>query len=232
MLYDREFRRYFSNVMLFTFKDAERFLKRMGASKAYAKLFIHNQIKRHGLLRVGKGRYTFSKNEAIAGFAFSPFYYGLEYALTIHRIWTQMANPVVITATKAVPGVRTSMGGRIIVRRISERMFFGMEMVKYSDIFVPVSNPEKTLLDFIYYKIGLSDIDAASLLRACDRKKLINYSKRYGRMVRIALNKFLERLRPVALADKIFIAQKKHKVDSTSVIRKMRDARYGPSGGF
>ena len=110
MIYDNDFRKYFSKVQIFSFNDAKRFLTRMGASDAYIKVFVHNQIKRHGLRKVGKGKYTFSSNDAIIGFAFSPFYYGLECALTIRKLWTQMSNLVIVTTTKAVPGIRSSMG--------------------------------------------------------------------------------------------------------------------------
>ncbi len=188
MKYESQFRKYFRDVGIFTFRDARRFLKMMGASDAYAKLFVYNQVKAHGLLRVGKGYYTFVNNDALAGFAFSPFYYGLEYALTLHKLWTQMANPVIITTTSAVPGVRDSMGSRVIVRRISKKMFFGIERIKYNDIFIPVSDVEKTLVDFIYYRIGLNKEDTAAILKACDKRKLRRYASRSGKRTSISLS--------------------------------------------
>ncbi len=192
MMYDSDFRKYFSKTQIFSFKDAQRFLNKMGASNAYVKVFIHNQMKRHGLKKVGKGRYTFSNNDAIVGFAFGPFYYGMEYALTIHKLWTQMANPVVVTTTKAVPGIRDSMGNTIVVRRISERMFFGIEWVDYNGVFVPVSDAEKTLIDFAYYRIALNKEDLKNLINACDKKKLAKYAKRCSSRVRLAIER-LER---------------------------------------
>ena len=101
------------------------------ASDSYVKLFMHLQTKRHGLLKIGKGKYTFIRNDATVGFAFTPFYYGMEHALTIHGLWTQMTNPVIITTGKAVPGIREAAGYRIVVRRIAKRMFFGIEYLKY-----------------------------------------------------------------------------------------------------
>ncbi|MCL5419724.1 MAG: hypothetical protein M1354_02485 [Candidatus Marsarchaeota archaeon] len=193
MIYDNDFRKYFSKVQIFSFNDAKRFLTRMGASDAYIKVFVHNQIKRHGLRKVGKGKYTFSSNDAIIGFAFSPFYYGLECALTIRKLWTQMSNLVIVTTTKAVPGIRSSMGSRIIIRRISKRMFFGIEWVNYNGVFVPVSDPEKTLVDFFYYRIGLNDEDLRSLMLACDKKKLARYARRSNNRVKLAIAKVFER---------------------------------------
>ena len=35
-------------------------------------------------------------------------------------------------------------------------MFFGFEMVKYYDFWIPISDIEKTLIDFVYFKQPLS----------------------------------------------------------------------------
>ncbi len=124
--------------------------------------------------------YTFSYDEAVAGFAFPPFYYGLQYALTIHRFWTQMSSPVIITTTKAVPGVLESMSVSVTVRRISKDMFFGFEYIKYSGIFVPVSDLEKTLVDMVYYGIGLDNAEVRELVRKANKAKLNSYAKKAG----------------------------------------------------
>ncbi|MGC9037485.1 MAG: type IV toxin-antitoxin system AbiEi family antitoxin domain-containing protein [Candidatus Micrarchaeia archaeon] len=184
MKYEKEFENYFSKESIFTLNDAKRFMSKLGASEAYAKLFIHNQVKKHRIFALGNGYYTFSNNEAVVGFRFAPFYYGLEYALTIRRLWTQMANPVVITATKAKPGEKEIMGHRIIVRRIAKKMMFGFEYVKYSGLFVPVSDIEKTVIDFAYYRIRLEDEVVRVLLDNADKHKLRVYASKSGVRVR------------------------------------------------
>lgn len=189
MLYEKRFAEHFSKVPIFTSGDARRFLKKMGASEAYIKLFMHNQLKRHGLRRIGKGAYTFNDADAVVGFAFAPFYYGMEYALTIRRLWTQMADPVIITTRKVVPGMRESAGTQITVRRISERMFFGMEQVIYEGMFIPVSDAEKTLIDLIYYRVNIGAEDMGALIAACDKEKLRKYSKRCSARVRERLGR-------------------------------------------
>ena len=187
MKYETEFNEYFSKLKIFTFKDAERFLLKHNAPKKYIKLFMHNQVIRHRLLKIGKGYYTFQNNEALVGFRFTPFYYGLEYALTIRKLWTQMANPIVLTATKAVPGSRMLMGQKVIVRRISKSMMFGFEYIKYSSIFIPVSDVEKTLIDFTYYKVRLSNADIKSMLKQINHKKIERYLLKYSKHVKSAV---------------------------------------------
>lgn len=193
MKYEKEFKAYFSKVQIFTFRDAKRFLKKMGASDSYIKLFMHIQTRRHQLLRVSKGCYTFMKNDAIVGFAFSPFYYGMEHALTIHRLWDQTTNPVIITTKKARPGVRTAIGIPVIVRRISKHMFFGVVYLEYGGIFVPVSDVEKTLMDFIHFKVGIGEEYMLRMLDNCDVPKLRKYSKAFSKIERRSLEKILAR---------------------------------------
>ena len=180
MKYIGEFKKYFAGEKSFTFKDAAMLLRHFGASDAYAKLFIHKMLVNKAIMRIGKGVYTFSKDEAVVGFAFTPFYYGLEHALTIRGLWTQVSGPVVITSTGAKAGIRQAMGVRIMVRRISKKAFFGYEYIRHSSIIVPVSDLEKTLVDFVYYGIGIDNGEIKRLVFKADWKKLIKYSKRAG----------------------------------------------------
>ena len=180
MKYSKGFMEYFRSEKCFTHDDARRFLMKNGASSAYSSVFVRNMLSSSRMRRIRKGVYTFSGDEAVAGFAFSPFYYGLQYALTVRRLWTQVSSPVVITTTKAVPGVRESMGVRITVRRISKDMFFGFEYVRYSGLFVPVSNLEKTLVDMVYYGIGLGNSEVRELVKKANRARLREYAKRAG----------------------------------------------------
>ncbi len=191
MKYVEQFGRYFMDEKAFSFRDAKRFMKRYGSTDAYTKLFIHNLLATGKITKIGKGGYTFSKNEEVIGFAFSPFYYGLEYALTIRGLWTQISSPVIITNTKARSGVRTISGKRVVIRRISDKMFFGFDHVKYSGIFVPVSDLEKTIVDLMYYKIGIENGEVTKLVEKADRNKLRMYARRMS-IVPAELRRILE----------------------------------------
>jgi predicted transcriptional regulator of viral defense system len=185
--YKKAFIEYFSKLKFFSFKDAKRFLLNMGSSEDYVKLFLHNQIKRHNLFRIGKGFYTFQNNEAVIGFRFSPFYYGLEYALTIRNLWTQMASPVIITTRNVRSGRREIFGANVIIRKISKKMFFGYEYINYSGIFVPVSDPEKTFIDFFYFKTPFPKECRIKL----NKQKLKRYLKLCNPILRKRIEKFL-----------------------------------------
>ncbi len=180
MKYETAFKNAFSTMQLFAAGDARRFLTRMGASTGYVRLFLHNMAARKEIFRISSGYYSFTDNEALAGFAFRPFYYGLGYALTIRGLWTQQSNPVIVTTTKTEPGIRSVMGHRVVVKRINVRAFFGFDYVKYSGLFVPVSTPEKTLIDFLYYKIHLDKETRSAIWKSADKKKIGKYARMLG----------------------------------------------------
>ncbi|MHB8371668.1 MAG: type IV toxin-antitoxin system AbiEi family antitoxin domain-containing protein [Thermoplasmataceae archaeon] len=192
MKYEKTFIDYFSKQPYLTTGDAKRFLKKMGSSDEYTILFLHNLVKSGKLLRLKNGFYSFTRNEIISGFAFRPYYFGMEFALTLRKIWTQQSKPIIITTTKANVGTRNVMGTSVIVRRIDPNVFFGFEYINYSGIFVPVSVPEKILLDFLYYGINLDGDTVNALIRMSDREIIKNYAdkigKKYQNYVRMLMN--------------------------------------------
>ena len=180
MKYENQFLEYFSKLQLFTTGDAKRYLSRLGASEGYSRLLLHNLVKARKLERLSKGVYTFSRNEAVSGFAFRPFYYGAEYAMTIRKIWTQQSIPTIFTKSKANPGIRTVAGIKVLIRRIAPSAFFGFEFLKYSGIFVPVAVPEKIILDLLYFRIRVDEETFSNLMDLVDVETLVSYASRLG----------------------------------------------------
>jgi hypothetical protein len=46
--------------------------------------------------------------------------------------------------------MRSVAGGNLPVRRLADEYFFGCDFLKHDDFCVPVSDPERTLIDFVY----------------------------------------------------------------------------------
>ncbi|MEK6843175.1 MAG: hypothetical protein AABY04_01685 [Candidatus Micrarchaeota archaeon] len=147
-------------------------------SNGYSRLLLHNLVKNGQIFRLSKGVYSFSEEISMIGFAFSPFYYGCENALSIHGIWEQEANPVVITPRKVRSGIRGFNGSNYLVRRISRKMFFGFESVRQYDLWMPVSDIEKTLIDCAYYDVYLQKSELGELKSRLNPAKLSGYLKR------------------------------------------------------
>lgn len=95
-------------------------------------------------------------------------------------IWTQQANPVIITRSKANAGVRVINRTNVTIRRINSDGFFGFEYHNYMGIFIPVSTPEKILLDFMYYGINIDKITLSNLVANVNFDTLKDYGLRLG----------------------------------------------------
>jgi len=184
MKYREKFFERFSERPAFTARDAWLFLSRLGASRGYFRLFMANLLKSGRLNRLRKGTYTFGSDPMLASFAFSPSYHGLQDALSLHNLWEQETNTILVTPRMVRRGVRVMLGGRVMVRTISRRMFFGFETVKYFNWWIQVSDVEKTLIDFIYFREPLGRDVLLEMKGRIDRKKLAEYLKRCPERVR------------------------------------------------
>ncbi|MCX6802399.1 MAG: type IV toxin-antitoxin system AbiEi family antitoxin domain-containing protein [Candidatus Diapherotrites archaeon] len=189
MKYASIVREHFSKQAVFSIRDLSIFLSTKGISKGYVRLFLHNLLKKGEIVRISKGIYSFEKDPVLWGFAFSPFYYGLQQALSLHGLWEQESIPVIITPRKVRTGLREICGSNILVRRIGRKMFFGFEMLPYYGQFIPVSCPEKTLLDFFYFREPLPESALKELLKKADGKKLNAFLKKYPKRFRHSFRK-------------------------------------------
>lgn len=185
MKYMKDFISHFSSVPAFTTNEARRFLKYRGASEGYHKLVINNLLKSHKVHKITRGAYTFFEEVQYSGFAFRPFYYGLEDALSILGAWEQETNPVILTPRKVRPGLRAFEGRNYLVRHIDRKLFFGYYFKPYGQFNIPVSTPEKTLIDLFYFRIRVPDgvveniIGMLNLVRMNEYLSLVSSNLQY-----------------------------------------------------
>lgn len=164
--------------------------KKLG--KNYLHLMIHFLLKKNELHKITQGVYSFQEDPMMYGFAFSPFYYGLQNALALQGIGTQETNPIIITPRKVRLGLREISGVNILVHRIQRKLFFGFNYVKYYDWEIPVSDLEKTFLDFIHFQQPLTQEIKEELLPKLDKKRVQEYLKKYQENVKKKVNKLLQ----------------------------------------
>jgi len=190
MNYVNQVREHFKERQIFSVADLKAFLGKAKINKNYFYLLLHNLMKKKEIHRITKGFYTFQEDITVAGFAFSPFYYGLQEALSIRNLWEQETNPIIITPRKVRSGVREIMDANVIVRRIDRRMFFGFEFIKYSNYWIPVSGIEKTFIDFIYFKEQLPENALKEMKKRIKKKVLIKYLKKCPPYIRKQAKKY------------------------------------------
>ncbi len=158
------------------------------AKPSYSYQLLHLLAKGGEIRRITKSMYTFSKDIRVVGFAYSPFYYGLEDALTLRGIWDQGSNPVIVTSRRIRNGVREFGGRNYVLHRINKAHFFGYDLMKIGDLWIPVSDAEKTLIDLLYFRHNIGGEVLANLKKTLDRKRLEGYLKSYDR--RLAMDVF------------------------------------------
>lgn len=153
--------------------------QRFELNEEYIYLLLHNLIKKGELRKIARGWYSKYDDPMYSVLCFKPSYLGLEQALSIHNLWEQESNVVVITSKKIRPGVRKVLDSNIIIHRIETRYLFGVEFIKYGEFYLPVSDIEKTLIDLIYFKRKLDKDIIKEFKKRVDGAKLNDYLKRY-----------------------------------------------------
>lgn len=162
-------------VSIFTFKTVEN-----KVGKGYAKILIHNLRKKGEIIELIKGIYTFKKSPYMITKAIPKSYIGLGSAAFLHGVWEQIPRITVLSpyaSLKARSGEREISGFKVILRRVSEKMFFGYEL-KYMeevDEWIRVSDPEKTLIDIIYLNYPLKEDVVPKLLEIVNTQKITEY---------------------------------------------------------
>ena len=159
--------------------------------KDYVYLLVNNLLKKNEIKRITKSFYTIYEDTSLIVFCFKPSYLGLQDALSIHNLWEQETNPIVITTKKVRNGVRKVFGNNAILRRISPRYFFGFEYKKDGDFYFPVSDIEKTLIDLVYFRQSIDKETIKEIKKRIDRKKLNSYLIKYPKRTRTRVLKVL-----------------------------------------
>lgn len=185
----------FSSYPVFTYRDVRLYMKGRKASDANLARMLSHMKRTKRIFSVVKGAYSTRVDERVSGFAFQPFYYGMLYALSIRELWTQNSRPEIITLRKVRHKSRPAFGGdvRITLHHSRPKYFFGFDMVKLGDMSVPVSDPEKTLIDLFFYKTRLPLQEYEGVLKAVSTRKLESYLKAYDGHTKAAVMNFVSR---------------------------------------
>jgi len=180
----------YNDYPIFTTKDLSKLIP--NKSNEEINTYIKYLIKKKRLFRITKGVYSLHKEPIVYGFAFRPFYYGLQNALTIHKIWDQATNPVVITTKKIRIETKNILGSKFIVHRIKPKYLFGYELKNVDGFNVPVSDIEKTFIDFIHFKNNLDNNTIKSIIKKINKTKLKEYLKIYPIQTRMKIENLLK----------------------------------------
>ena len=196
----------FKNFKTFTFNDVRMVLNvKKEISDKTIQVTLSRMIKSKKLYKITKGIFSLEKRDDIAGFAFSPFYYGGLAALMIRDMLDNQVKIEIMTTRRVKRSFVEIYGGdsAVVLHHIPKKYYFGFEDVKYGNLTIPVSNPEKTLIDLFYYRKKLSMQDYAEVLKHIKMGILAKYLKVYDRRTAKAVTDFIKRYKQLAKSGKL-----------------------------
>ena len=174
----------FKKSLVVNAKSIKAIVNKKRNIKQYAKQLIRNLILKGKIKRITKGFYTSRDDISLAVFCFKPSYLGLQDALSFHNLWEQETVPVIISARKIRPGIRSIMGSNVLIRRISKKYLFGFDYYNHANVYLPYSDVEKTLIDTVYFNEKLNKEILDNIKEKIDMKKLELYLRAYPKKFR------------------------------------------------
>ena len=142
-------------------------------------------------LRKGLYELTYPKDHNIPDFfiankLYAPSYVSLETALSYYSILPEVSMAVVSISPKITRRFKNSHG-LFIYHSVQPEAFRGVGIEKHGGLDILIAEPEKALVDFIYFKTrraGKLDLDAERLdkkkVAGFNTKKLDTYARAYG----------------------------------------------------
>ena len=181
----------FEKSPVMDFKSIERIVGKSKKS-SYAKLMVHNLLKKGKIRKIGKGVYTKHNEISLAVFSFKPAYLGLQTALSHHGLWEQETIPVIITTKKVRRGLRRLIGGNVLLKNINKKYFFGLECAKEGNFYLPYSDLEKTFIDMVVFNQKIDEEVLKKIKKKVNKQKFLGYLKIYPLNIQKRLQKIKE----------------------------------------
>jgi predicted transcriptional regulator of viral defense system len=162
---------------------------------------MRNQLlrwKKRGLVvRLRKGLYALSREERrtalskelIAASLYQPSYISLETALSYHKMIPERAVSVTSVTTRKTSAFKNEEG-LFLYRHLKQNAYFGFRQARDEAGFPYfIAEPEKALLDLLYFNLSKAGNDLGGYLRdslrlqnksVLNKRKLTAYAARYG----------------------------------------------------
>ncbi len=170
-------------IKIFTIFDFKRVFPRK--SPEQIKYFLETQTEQGLLIRLKKGLYALKTDlppdEQIANVLYKPSYISFEYALARYGIIPE--SPYHLTSATTNPTRIFEVGSQAYSYfTIKQKAYTGYYLGITGDRRVLIAEPEKALVDFLYYvAIGKRSINDRFNTSKLDRKKLKEYAKLFER---------------------------------------------------
>lgn len=168
------------NIKVFTPLEFQRIFK---VSYNNSKSFINRNVKRGLLTKLKNGLYTLSginiPKFLIANKLYTPSYISFETALSYYNIIPEAVYMVFSATTKASREFE-AQDSSFIFHRIKKKAFFGYIPQKIDNTVILIAEPEKALLDYLYFVLLKKKAFNNRLnIKHISKIKLLKYAKHF-----------------------------------------------------
>lgn len=167
----------------FTPREFERIF---GTTKLKGKYFLERYTKFGLFIRLRQGLYTLKENlppeEEIANLLYRPSYISFEYALAAYNILPEMVYSV--TSATTMPTRNFLVGQKSFSYfTIKKDAFTGYTPAKVNGRTVLMAEPEKALVDYLYFvALGKRPNNDRLVTNSLDKSKIQGYARLYQRV--------------------------------------------------
>lgn len=186
-------------------------------NSSYVRLLFYRWAKSEKLIKLKKGLYILNEPyrrslnlSVIACFLKQPSYLSLEKALEFHGLIPESVFVYTLVSPKRSYNFDTEIG-RFHFRQIRKDLFFGYKGYKDKGCYYFIADPEKTIIDYLYFKAGQNNFEnfieemRFQNLSILNLKKFISYSQKFPKKFQKIFNYFINYARK-ELDDERFIA--------------------------
>lgn len=168
------------NIRVFTPLEFQRIFK---ATYNNSKSFLSRNVKKGLLVKVRNGLYTLSDvivpKFLIANKLYAPSYISFETALSYYHIIPEVVYAV-FSATPKASRKFQALESDFVFHKLKKEAFFGYISHKLDDITVLIAEPEKALLDYLYFVIAKKKSFNDRLnIKNISQDKLFRYAKKF-----------------------------------------------------
>jgi len=203
---------------IFTPSDASKIL---GISGSGLNIFLHRLSERGAITRIEKGKYHLSDmpEEVIATGIVVPSYISFLWALSFHKLSTQMPSMIsVVTLRRHTPVVLARSKVRFMV--IRKERFFGMVKHRASigEEFT-LADPEKALIDSLCYPDHCPISETIESLRTAVGDDMLDLDRLAGYTARMGSH---------AAAKRLGFLLSENGIDMDKVLGRFVNSKYDP----
>lgn len=179
-----------SNILIFTPLEFQRIF---GISENEAFNFLKYQTKKGLFVRLRNGVYSLTSNIPsefiVANKLYQPSYISFEYALSYYHLIPETIYTITSATTKPTREFE-ALDKVFRYYKIKKEAFLGYEPRKIDNVTVLIAEPEKALVDYLYFvSLGKKRLSERLVTKNLNKRKIFDYAKAFRRGSLIALTK-------------------------------------------